>query len=257
MMNYMRSEWYRITHTKDIYVFTGIMAAGVLLLNVGQYVCSAVIPDFRYSSVKFALSFLTGGMGALFLTGMILAMVLFSADQKNGIAKNAVAYGISREKLFIGKCIVSFAAALISMMILLVLYIGTAVLLLEGPAQPYVGLLLEGVLCNLPAAAAFMILAVALGQFFEKDSVAIVLWVAVYYFIPVATFMLGLEIPALEKVAKWMPCYYLNFEVVAGMSGYDCLWSEPAGAARCIIAGVIGIIVFLTAGILMNRRKEL
>ena len=166
MMNYMRSEWYRITHTKDIYMFTGIMAAGVLLLNVGQYVCSAVISDFRYSSVKFALSFLTGGMGALFLAGMVLAMLFFSSDQKNGIAKNAVAYGISREKLFIGKCIVSFAAALISMVILLVLYIGTAVLLLEGPAQPYVGLLLEGVLCNLPAAAAFMILAVALGQFF-------------------------------------------------------------------------------------------
>ena len=257
MMNYMRSEWYRITHTKDIYVFTGIMAAGVLLLNVGQYVCNAVIPDFQYSSVKFALSFLTDGMGALFLAGMVLAMLLFSADQKNGTAKNAVAYGISREKLFIGKCIVSFAVALISMGILLVLYIGTAVLLLNGPAQPYVGLLLEGVLCNLPAAAAFMILAVALGQYFEKDTAAIVLWAAVYYFIPVATFLLGLKIPALEKAAEWMPWNYLNFEVVAGMSGYDCLWSEPAGVVRCIIAGVIGIIVFLAVGIIINRKKEL
>ena len=53
-----------------------------------------------------------------------------------------------------------------------------------------------------------------------------------------------------------MPWNYLNFEVTAGMSGYDCLWSEPAGAARCIIAGMIGIIVFLTAGILMKPEKR-
>ena len=46
-------------------------------------------------------------------------------------------------------------------------------------------------------------------------------------------------------------------EVTAGMNGYACLWSEPEGAAKCVIAGVIGIVVFLSLGILINRRKEI
>ena len=41
------------------------------------------------------------------------------------------------------------------------------------------------------------------------------------------------------------------------MSGYECLWSEPEGALKCVIAGVIGIVVFLILGVLINRRKEI
>ena len=35
MNNYIRSEVYRILHTKDIYLFTGLMALGILFLNIG------------------------------------------------------------------------------------------------------------------------------------------------------------------------------------------------------------------------------
>ena len=34
MRNYIKSEWYRVTHTSTIYVFTGVLAGLALLLNL-------------------------------------------------------------------------------------------------------------------------------------------------------------------------------------------------------------------------------
>lgn len=257
MINYIRSEFYRILHTKEIYLFNLLLTAGVLALNGGIHAAAATLPNIRYANVKFVLSFLTGSMDFLFIAGAVLAVLLFSGDRKNGVMKNAVAYGMSRTSLFFGKCIVSFVMALASMVLLTAVYIVSAILLLEGPAQPYVELMLEGIAANLPFAAAALILAVAFIQFFEKELIVGLAWMAVIYLIPSICYSTGFQFKTMAEIAAWMPRNYLMTEVTAGMNGYACLWSEPEGAAKCVIAGVIGIVVFLSLGILINRRKEI
>ena len=257
MINYIRSEFYRILHTKEIYLFNLLLTAGVLALNGGIHAAAATLPNIRYANVKFVLSFLTGSMDFLFIAGAVLAVLLFSGDRKNGVMKNAVAYGMSRTSLFFGKCIVSFVMALASMVLLTAVYIVSAILLLEGPAQPYVELMLEGIAANLPFAAAALILAVAFIQFFEKELIVGLAWIAVIYLIPSICYSTGFQFKTMAEIAAWMPRNYLMTEVTAGMNGYACLWSEPEGAAKCVIAGVIGIVVFLSLGILINRRKEI
>ena len=257
MINYIRSEFYRILHTKEIYLFNLLLTAGVLALNGGIHAAAATLPNIRYANVKFVLSFLTGSMDFLFIAGAVLAVLLFSGDRKNGVMKNAVAYGMSRTSLFFGKCIVSFVMALASMVLLTAVYIVSAILLLEGPAQPYVELMLEGIAANLPFAAAALILAVAFIQFFEKELIVGLAWMAVIYLIPSICYSTGFQFKTMAEIAAWMPRNYLMTEVTAGMNGYACLWSEPEGAAKCVIAGVIGIVVFLSLRILINRRKEI
>lgn len=257
MINYIRSEFYRILHTKEIYLFNLLLTAGVLALNGGIHAAAATLPNIRYANVQFVLSFLTGSMDFLFIAGAVLAVLLFSGDRKNGVMKNAVAYGMSRTSLFFGKCIVSFVMALASMVLLTAVYIVSAILLLEGPAQPYVELMLEGIAANLPFAAAALILAVAFIQFFEKELIVGLAWMAVIYLIPSICYSTGFQFKTMAEIAAWMPRNYLMTEVTAGMNGYACLWSEPEGAAKCVIAGVIGIVVFLSLGILINRRKEI
>ena len=257
MINYIRSEFYRRLHTKEIYLFNLLLTAGVLALNGGIHAAAATLPNIRYANVKFVLSFLTGSMDFLFIAGAVLAVLLFSGDRKNGVMKNAVAYGMSRTSLFFGKCIVSFVMALASMVLLTAVYIVSAILLLEGPAQPYVELMLEGIAANLPFAAAALILAVAFIQFFEKELIVGLAWMAVIYLIPSICYSTGFQFKTMAEIAAWMPRNYLMTEVTAGMNGYACLWSEPEGAAKCLIAGVIGIVVFLSLGILINQRKEI
>ena len=106
-------------------------------------------------------------------------------------------------------------------------------------------------------AAAAVILAVAFIQFFEKELIAGLAWVAVIYLIPSICYSTGFQFETMARIAAWMPRNYLLTGVTAGMSGYECLWSEPEGALKCVIAGVIGIVVFLILGALINRRKEI
>ena len=49
----------------------------------------------------------------------------------------------------------------------------------------------------------------------------------------------------------------LKYEVSVNMSGYRCLWDTPEGAAKCLIAGAIGILIFYAAGILAFRKREI
>lgn len=117
--------------------------------------------------------------------------------------------------------------------------------------------MLQGVAVNLPFAAAGVILAAGLTQFFERELVAGIVWMGVMFLIPAVFYTAGFEIPALAKIASWMPRNYLMTDVMAGMSGYLCLWSEFAGAVKCVVAGVTGIAVFTAVGVFLNRRKEI
>lgn len=104
MANYLRSEWYRILHDRGIYLFTGVLCAIVLAANVILW-AMAHTPDFPYATVRFSLSNLISMMGLLFLMAGLLVWVLFGDDRANGTLKNALAYGLSRRGLFVGKCL--------------------------------------------------------------------------------------------------------------------------------------------------------
>ena len=45
MRNYIKSEWYRVTHTPTFYVFTGILAGLTLLLNLALWFLDKVDPE--------------------------------------------------------------------------------------------------------------------------------------------------------------------------------------------------------------------
>ena len=103
MRNYIKSEWYRVTHTATFYVFTGILAGLTLLLNLALWFLDKVDPTFPYGTVAFSLSNLVCLLEILFFVGVILVDLLFVGDKKNGSLKNSVAFGISRTDIFLGK----------------------------------------------------------------------------------------------------------------------------------------------------------
>ena len=148
MLNYTKSELYRIVHGRELYLFTGVLCAIVLLSSVLLWAMAST-PDFPYATVRFSLSNLISMLPSLFLLAGLLVWVLFADDRKDGTFKNAVADGCSRRDLFVGKCLVSTGLGLASMMVILAVYVGSAVLLLEGPADA-VPILLKGVAAALP-----------------------------------------------------------------------------------------------------------
>lgn len=258
MLNYMKSEWYRITHASTIYVFTAIMAGLTLLINVVLFIFNMTDSSFRYGNVSFSLSLLASGMALIFLVGAVVVSLLFSGDRKNGILKNAVAFGISREKIFIAKCIVSSLISICSLVVILVVYIGSAVLLLEPGVEPSaVFILLRGIGYILITAVAFEVLAIAFYNFFDNDVLAYSAWYTIMGIIPGVCSLLGMKIDLFRKIAAWMPYNYLNGAVYVNMGRWECLWETSQGAAKCLISGGIGLVIFLVMGLIMCKKKEL
>lgn len=111
MLNYIKSECYRVIHSRSTYVMTGIMAVLPVLFHIILYVtgvASSTTQDFPYDITSFSFSFLTGSPMLFTYAGLIVAAVLYEDEHKNGNLKNAVAFGISREKLFWGNVLLRF-----------------------------------------------------------------------------------------------------------------------------------------------------
>ncbi len=257
MLNYMRSEWYRIFHTKSLWVFTAVLTVLILSLNVMLFLMGSGNPDFPYSTVRFSFSMLLSSMLIFGCSGVALASILFADKSQGGIMKNAASYGISRTRILVGKCIISSAAAFASMVVILAVYVGSAVLLLDGEWVSCVQTVIIGVLVNLPFAVACVILYISFQQFLGRESLAILAWIGVIYILPLICLYAGFRIDLLAKIAEWLPYNYLQLEVQASASQYDCLWMNSQGMAKCLISGFVGIGVFLFLGFCMNHRKEL
>ncbi len=256
MYNYVKSEWYRITHSSTIYVFTGILAGLALLLNAVLYLLNNAEAGFQYGTATFSLSNLAN-MSILFYAGLVLVSLIFSGEKKNGVLKNPIAFGISREEMFVGKCIVGTAVSVCSLAVILVVYIGSAVLLLEPGVEPNaVPIILKGIVCTLIMAVAFEVLTIALSIFFENDIVAFIMWYLIMAVIPQICSIIGLKSDLFRNIAAWMPYNYLRGEVVVNMNGWICLWETPEGMAKCLISGVIGLIVFLLLGLRICKKQE-
>ena len=258
MLNFMKSEWYRIIHSKEIYLITGLMSLAVLFMNIVISIASHNIAGFKYGLVSFSLNTLTSNLPSwMFCIGTVIVGSLYAEERKNGTMKNSVAYGISRISIFIGKCLMGMLFSVLSLAVILIVLVSSAVLLLDGPTQEPIRQMLFGVGAALPSAFASAILTMAMLSLCRKEIMAYGLWIVIMYGVPVVTLFAGFQFEPLSKAAEWMPWNFLNYEVQANMSGYNCLWDTPYGLMKCLVAGGIGILVFTVVGLLIVRKKDI
>lgn len=257
MLNYMKGEWYRIMRGKEVYLLTGALSLLALAANALEFAMTFVDPTFPYATVRFNLGVVTSSLGTLFLIAGMLVWFLYSEDRKNGTLKNALSHGCSRTAVFAGQCIVSSLVGLVCMAVVLAVYVGSAVLLLEGPALEPVVDLLTGVAVALPSTLAAVVVMEAVLAHHESTSSALVAWAAIVFAIPCTLRVVGLLVEPVGAVAGWLPPNFFATEALVSMTGKSLLWNDPAGLAKCLIAGFVGLAAFSAAGVWRARKVEL
>lgn len=257
MLNYMKSERYKIIHGKGFYIAGGVMCGLVLLMNLILWGSNHFITNFPYGTFRFSLNTFTAQPIWMIALGSVIAGVLFIDDRKSGIIKNAVAYGIPREQILIGKWLVSLASSLILMCVVFAVYVGSAYILLEKPEFEPFRQMVMAMISALPFSIAAMMLMNCLGVMIEKETIAMLWWMAVIYFIPMAVDILGLYFKGIQRISRWLPYTFLRREVLVTMGEYQCLWDTPEGLLKCMVTGVIGIAVFGVWGIIKFRRQQM
>lgn len=255
MWNFVRSEWYRIFRSKEIYVVTGTIAGLFLLIDIVIFSFSLSDESFAYGTVKYAMSLILGNPALLSGGGAILATYLCEEENKQKTLKNTVAYGISRERIFAGKCLALLSACILSMTVILLVHTGAAVLLLEGPSGEYVIRMLFSVAAALPFTIGSTILVIAAYTIYEKEMTAVIVWVLVIMGIPKLFMALGVKFEVLARIAGWMA--FNNFQNQSAALNLDKLyWETGEGLFRFLVSGFAAILIFFLYGIWKIKRKE-
>ncbi len=258
MMNYIKSELYRVFHGGEIYCFTGVLAALAVLFNVVSHVFQIMDVQFLYGNTSFSYSNIVASPMLFGVMGAIVATLFYEGNRKNGNLKNTVAFGISRTEIFIGECVVSLLASIFSMIFILALYILSAETLLEkaGPVE------LKDLLTEIPAvfliAAACMISGLVCIEVFAKSTTGVIMWTAIWFFIPSTLFYLGFRFDAVYKLAMWLPNNFLSSRGMI-INTRQCItaWETTQGMIKCLIVGAADTLACLLAGIVLLRKREL
>ena len=258
MLNYIKSESYRMRTQRGFFIIVGVLCGLVLAMNLVLLGFDRFTPDFRYGTVRFSLNTFTGMIGNLMIMlGAAVPGCVFIEDRKNGVLKTAVAAGLSREKILFGKCIAAFFYTFCVLCIVLAVYVGSAFLLLREPEWLPPREMLTGIAAVLPIAAGSMISILVLGILFRNEITASLIWAMIWFGIPQITFLLGVKIDVFARITAWMPERFLKNEAIVHFSSYDCLWDTAQGFAKCTVSGIIGIAVFLAFGVWRYRKMEL
>lgn len=258
-MNYVKSEFYRVSHDKGVYYFTAIIAILAFLLNaILGWFGKVDGVSFRYATTSFSYSNLVANPMVFCVMGAVVGIILYEGNRKNGNLKNTIAFGISRTKIFFGECIVATVTAAASLIAVLAVYIVSAIIFLEHTGPVSLTDLLTEVLAVFLLAVASLISGIVCIEAFGKDSTGIIVWFVIWYIIPIFFFYLGLRIDVIHNIAMWMPKnFFGTSEMSVNMSQSITTWGTAEGMAKCIISGIIGIAIFSFSGIVLLKKREL
>lgn len=255
MLNYIKSEFYRITHSAMLYAVGFAFAAAPTLMNLMLYCFALSEPDYPFSTTSFSFSNVVASPMVFCFAALFLVYALYEGNKKNGNLKNAIACGLSRGKIFMGQVTVCLIVSIIFLAITAIFYIVSAHLLLrmEGPVTAF-DFIME-ILAVAPIAIAALILSVVVVMRFDNSFMGIVCWLCILFFVPQFLFYIGIEIEPIRDIAMWLP---RNFFSGMQVNQTMCvpIWDTTSGLAKCLISGFIGIVVFGTYGIVSLRKKE-
>ena len=257
MLNYIKSELYRILHKKSSYLFIAICSLLLLSSNVVLALVKQTDESFRFANTDFALSnFMTSQVIVYFLC-VTVASLIFGGEYVNRTMKNSITYGVSRETIYLGKLVVVIIYAIITFTIIFGVHAGSAYLLLENSKSEIMKILLQTIAAVLPF---FLFALAATNSFyfmFESNGLAIGSVLGLMIGLPIISNFLAMKFSFFEKLASILPMNLIN-----GID-YDfnnltiILAFENNPYLKYWLAGIVQMVIMVILGITVFRKKEL
>lgn len=259
MMNYVKSELYRVTHGRGVYGFTAVLALLAFLFNALLGLMGIVDGDsFRYDTTSFSYSNLVSTPMLFGVMGGVIVMILYEGNRRNGNLKNTIAFGISRTGVFAGECLVAVLTSIASCVVVLTVYITSAVFFLEQRGPVGLGDLVTAVPAVFLTAVALEISMIVFLEAFDRASTGVLTGFLIWIVAPKVLSLLGLRFEVVRRIAMWMPENFMGPSgMLVNMSECQTAWGTAEGMVKCLLVGLIGVAVFSLAGAIVLRKKEI
>lgn len=261
MMNYIKSELYRVAHSKGIYILSGICALLLVSMNAVLHFFGSG-GHFAYNNTAFAFGMVWSALNAVFFLTLCMGSLIFADEYKNKTISNSIAFGYSRVSLYFGKLLVGAIVSVAALAAVLGIFIITAYLLLEDSGIDVLLKLFRAVGASIPALLTGEIAAITLCFLIGTTTGVIWSWVGLMIGVPMVSEILGMKFDFFAKLSKWLVYEVLQDNQII-MTEEEMArevvmaWMTRDGLIRMILAGVIGIAVFLIWGVLGVKRKEI
>ena len=259
MINFIKSELYRVFHTKGFYLFTGFGVVMVLAMNLVLWMCGLNTPEFRYNTTGFAFSMLYyGGFQPILFMTLGISTVIFSGEFKNKTINNSIAFGCSAKTHFIGKLLVTLLCSLIRMLVTEGTLIGSGYLLLQDSGPAETAKVIKATIACTPILICSVCAAVSLFYILRSEVKGMWAWLVLIIGVTAVITLFGMKFEPMRQLSRWL-IYNLvvenSMDPATGMT--VMVWETSEGFYRCILAGVIGILVFVTAGLAGVYKRDL
>ncbi|MGN0395776.1 MAG: ABC transporter permease [Coprococcus sp.] len=251
MSNYLKSEFYKLTHRAYPYVLLIICTVIAILINLAVW----------YSQNIMHIPFYIDGSdllmaGLYIMANIICYMVIFTTDigfsgeWRNNTMKNCVSFGVSRNTIFTGKCIINFIILFIGIIIVSGAYILTNYICFKSDESLTSDIYMEyflRFLLMLPLIIAIQTMASSLCMFFSTDLLWCGIYAVVIAFLPNGLMLLRSlfdDVEALQIAYSYMPTTCLSHISFYGFNGNIIQRSLSVSAVVFIIPFVSSILVF-------------
>lgn len=134
MLNYIRAEIYKVLRRKYVYVALGIMLVLEALLvaanvfhnanGLATYFGENIVFVTELGSIGFCIVLLTGDM-------------VFAGQYKNSTLKNEVSFGLSRERIYLGKLISQTLLSVLYLVVMMGFFIAACAIFLPHSMDVY------------------------------------------------------------------------------------------------------------------------
>lgn len=207
MLNYLKSEFYRLFRNKGYYIFGGIFSGLIIFASVMLYAFNR--EGFPYATEAFLYGNILAFMPVAFVFTYSIIQFVVSDEMKEGTLKNTVAYGISRDNIYFGKLFVEIAALLLVAVVTVLVSLASGRLLLS-PVDAHRGWYLKGVFASAPLILAAVTTFHALALWSESQSRIMGFYLLVYLLPVVICYYMGGRFEWAGWIMKHCPFYQIS-----------------------------------------------
>jgi len=242
MINYVKSELYRLLRTQTTYYML-LMILFFLLFMLGlTWYTGLNDPNFLYDNTAFVFRFSQSGLVTVLYVIPFGINVLFGDEYGHGTFKNSVSYGMKREVIYLGKLITSVLVSFMMSVIVLMVFIPLAELLLENSGPVYRQGLILSIWHSIPLFLAALTVAHMLSFITSKATTQILSYFVMMSLVQTLLLRVKAIVGMPDLVMRLFPNYLIQAR----------FWEAPLGSLFCWgilflyfgVTTIIGLTVF-------------
>ncbi|WP_075720666.1 hypothetical protein [Roseburia sp. 499] len=256
MLNYIKSEFYRILHSKEVYVLTAIFTGLITAYNVILYLCQN-LPHFQYANTRHSYGMIDMSMGTFIYIIIVICSMLDGSSMKN--MKNSVAFGVNRSVIYFGRIIVYSCVCLVMYLYLMGLHFGLGKLLLEDSGSEISQTFIRSTFVCIPMFLGAVV-AYHCCILLNKNSItSAAIMIIILVVVPKGMSILAYKISQVKEISDMLMYNLMQVKLTETVTGYAraYTWDTTIGIVKCMIAAVSAIVVFSFIGMRCFQKKEI